>query len=221
MRSKSATYYEGRVAFGPVALLPALALPAYAAFLWYHWGTTPLRPGPELLAMILELGLPLAAAASAAPLMAVEREERFDELRASYPQPPWRLPLVRTLGALALSGASLLATAALLRQGYGPFDWSQVVVPALAPTLFLLGFTLLASGVLGNYWAAAGTGFGYWLLEALTRGSLTHDIFLFDHHWPVENDVYARNRWLLAGLGVVLLLVNIWWNGRRRKGGTG
>lgn len=219
MRTRPALYYEARVAFGLGAVVPALVLPAYAAFLWYAWAGLPTQPA--MLARVFELGMPLLAAMGAAHVMAVEREARFDELRGSYPEHPLRVPLVRTLGALGLTAISFLATAVILSLGCGPFDWNYVVWPGVAPTLFLLGLTLLASGVFGNYWAAAGTGLGYAFVEALTRGTLTKGFFLFDHTWPVENDVLSRNRWLLTGVGILLMGVNAWWMSRRCKGGSG
>lgn len=218
MRQHSAVWYELRVGLGLTAWLPALLLPAYAALLWLLWHYGLADRQLTALERSFELILPLAAGLGAAHLMAVEREARFDELRATYPEPRWRLPVVRTAGALLVGLVSALAGAALFRCGFGPFDLRAVLLPGIAPALYLTGISLLVGNLAGSYWAAAGTIMGYWFFEVLQRGQQTQWIFLFARTWPLEEVSYGANRWLLAGAGLGLLLLNIWLSMRRRGG---
>lgn len=221
MRPHGIAWYEGRIAFGLSSLLPALLLPAYALLQWFFWQRGLARPALADLIKSFEVALPLATGLAAAHLMVVEREERFAELRATYPEPPWRLPLLRTGGALLLGSLTLLAAALAYRLAYGPYPVRDVLLPALPPALYLLGLSLLVGNLSGSYWAAAGTVLGYWFLEVYRQGDLTGILFLFDRTWPRLAVDYAANRWLLAGLGVALLLANAWLGARRRAGGRG
>jgi hypothetical protein len=219
MRSKPALYYELRVTLGAAALLPLLGLPAFALLQWLFV----LSDGQTVelydLVRAFELVLPLGAGLAAAHLMAVEREEGMAELRASYPEGRWRLPLSRTLVALVLGAAALLLGLAAFRLVFDPLPASELVEPALAPTLLLLALSLLAGNLTGNYWLAAALVMGYWFFEVQTRGDLTGALYLFQYAWPVDDVDYALNRRALAALGAALLLANAWWSAR--KGGKG
>jgi len=224
MRPRSTAWYEARIAIGLSSLLPALLLPAYALLQGFFWQRGLAAPRLFELVRSFELILPLAAGLAASRLMAVEREERFHALRASYPEPRWRLPLLRTAGGLFVGTVAWVAGALIYRLAYGPYPAAEVLLPALAPALYLLGLSLLVGNLSGSYWTAAGTVLSYWCFEVFKQGELTGVLFLFDRTWPLRTVSYAANRWLLAALGVALLLANVGVSvGRRRtrpKGGS-
>ncbi|MFW6135720.1 MAG: hypothetical protein ACOC7N_02735 [Chloroflexota bacterium] len=217
-RSKPALYYEFRVSLGAASLLPLLGLPAFALLQWLFV----LRMGIEVeqyeLLRAFELVLPLSAGLAVAHLMTVEREAGMEELRSSYPEAPWRLPAARTLIAFVLAGAVLLVGVGGFRLVFGSVPWHELIPPALPPALFLLGLSLLAGNLTGSYWLAAALVLGYWFFELQTRGEITEVFFLFQHSRPLEGIDYDLNRRLLAGLGVLFLVLNAGWSARRKRG---
>lgn len=215
MRTRGALWYEARIAFGLSSALPVLLLPGYALVAWFVWSQ---RPQPPILWEVtrgFELVAPLAAALSAAHLMGVEREAGFADLRRSYPEHPWRLPLLRTAGAIGLGLLSLLLGILCFQLAYGTFSLWDTVLPALAPAVYLLGLSLLAGNLSGSYWLAAGAALGYWFVEMLTRGDITKGFFLFNETYPVAGVSQVLNRVLLAGIGLMLLIANGYVSARR------
>ncbi len=170
---------ELRVTFGLTTLLPLPALAGFAALEWLTW-----RGGRYTIAEMLSaarrdfvLLLPLAAALAAAHLMSVEREEGFAELRDTYPAPPYQLALLRT--SIALLFALVAVVGGWIAYGLvsPALDPSRVILPALAPTLFMLGLALLVNNLSGSYWASSGVLMAYWFVEVRTRGELTRALF--------------------------------------------
>ncbi|MCU0493187.1 MAG: hypothetical protein MUD01_16500 [Chloroflexaceae bacterium] len=208
MAPKSVWFYEAKVAFGFSALLPAALLPLYGVYLWLLTWRTGKTPTSAAIGGDLELILPLVAALTVAHLMTVEREERFALLRASYPEHPLRLPLLRTLGGLGLALLWFGLAVACAWSGVGAVDPLALLAPACAPALVLLGAALATGNLTGSYWAAAGLVLVWWLGEVISRGTFSQWLFLFAHRWPPDGVDYTSNRWLLAAFGVALLLLN-------------
>jgi hypothetical protein len=219
VRGRSVAVYEAKIVFGLAALVPALLLPLYAAFVWLvdrgRSDPTPI----EQIARDFELLLPLAAALGVAHLMAVEHEEGFAELRTSYPEHPLRLPLIRTTGALLLACGVLAFGTVCILLVHGAHDPRLVLLPALGPLLALLGAALLIGNLFRSYWTAAGAVLAWWLFEELSRGTYTRAFFLFDYRWPQPEIGYTANRWLLVGLGLLFLAGNAYCSARRKRVG--
>ncbi len=209
MRSRGELYYELRITFGLTSLLPLLCFPLYALLYWYLW-THGGRPDPRVLLKGFEGALPALAAVAAAHLMTVEREAGFAELRSTYPENRWRMPLIRTATAAALSLGAAALGALLFRLAMGPWSLIELALPGAAPTLFLTGLALLAGNLSGSYWVGAGSAMGWWLFDLIFRGSFTTWIFLFARLYPPADVDYGTNRWLLTGLGVGLHLINLY-----------
>lgn len=201
--------YEARIVFGLTAALPVLGLPLAALVQGLMWNREPV-PVPHLIDVLrtFEMGLPLLAGLAAAHLMTVEREEGFDELRRAYPEATWRVPLLRTAGALLLALLSGMLAVLGFRLVHGPFDIAAVVGPALPPTLVLLGLSLVVSNVTGSYWLASAAVMGVWFFDFQTQGGVTQTWFLFDASWPLPEIDYEFNRGLLVSLGLALLGAN-------------
>jgi hypothetical protein len=216
MQTRSVAWYEAKIVFGLSALLPLLVLPLHACIVSLLADPQHGIPSEEWLQKSYEVLLPLVVGLAAAHLMMVERDERFDELRASYPEHPLRLPLLRTGGALALSALALGLNALGLRLGYGPFLPREVMLPSIAPALYMLGLALLVGNVTGSYWAAANAVLGSWLFDVITRGRYTSVMFLFESAWPRGQIPLRWNRAILVGLGLVLMLLNIYVSVRRQ-----
>lgn len=214
MKTRSWLGYELRVAFGWNTLLPTLLLPAFALLQLYFWQRQPDPPMLRDITLPMELILPLATALAAARLMSLEREEGFSDLRRSYPEPPWRLVITRTLGACLTGLLGLMLGALIFRLGYGPFPLS-VLLPPLAPALLLLAMGLLAGTLSGSYWAAAAVPMAWWFFEIFTRGETTKLLALFAHSWPQEGVNLVTNRCLLTAIGAGLMLLNGWLQARR------
>lgn len=216
---KPPIWYEARIAFGLASLLPALMLPAYALFGLIAWTLQERRPNPAMLGSVYEMMLPLAAGLLAAHLMSIEREEQFDHIRRSYPEPAWRVPLVRTIGALVLTVGAVVIGSLIFHVAVGGFALADVLIPAISPTLYLLGLSILLNNVTGNYWAAVTVVIGYWFLEYVTMGRYSGMVFLFRATMPNAFD-YDLNRALLVGLALVWFALNIAYSSwRRRVGG--
>ena len=218
--ANSRLWIEMKLVFAHGGWLPLLILPGAVLWLWLTTSLAAMMP--DWVGRLLEVVLPVVAAFSAAPLMNMESQAGFAELRASYPEPWWRLPLDRslmaalwTLLALGLGALSFLATGGRVA--------GSSVLPALSPTLYLLGLSLLVGNLSQNYWAAMGVSVGYWFISLawqyiLTGNAVTGSLFLFAYNWPPEQVAYSVNRGLLAGIGVFWFVLNsgwYWWTLRR------
>jgi len=205
-RTKNSLWYELKLVFFHGGWLPLLILPV--AVLWIWLITTIFTDMPAAISRMLELSLPVVAALSAAPLMNMETQAGFTELRASYAEPWWRLPLNRSLMAAlwTLIALSLGALAFLASGG----NLSLIsVLPALSPTLFLMGLSLLVGNLTQNYWAAMGASMGFWFINmaahvTLTNNVVTGSLFLFAYNWPLDTVDFLVNRVVLAGIGVYI-----------------
>lgn len=216
MRIRPLWFYEARVAFGWAALLPALLLPAYAALVCVTRRNAVQPPDAGMMMFTFERLVPLCAGVLAAPLMSLEREEHFDDMRRSYPEPSWRIPVVRTLGALLLTGIAATLAALIFEGVYGGYTWDQVALVVFSPTLYLLGLALLLNNISGNYWIA-GTGIvSYWFLEYSTAGRYSGILFLFRATTIVETVDYDVNRVLLGVVGLVWITANVLYSQWRR-----
>lgn len=217
MGARPGVWYEARIAFGVAALLPLLLIPLHAlqvrGAVRGHIGLNAL----DGISWGFEHFLPLAEL-GATHLMTVERETGFAELRQSYPESPWRLPLIRTIG-----GGGLLVVAALLGSvAYtvttGTYPLSETLIPALAPAVWFLGIGLLLGNLTGNFWVAAGAMVGYWWFEVLVGREVSGVLYLFQHSRPALDVATGLNRALLTSLGVVLLALNAYLSARRPGG---
>jgi len=210
--------YEARIIFGVTAVLPVLGLPLAAFVQGLIW-QRPLSPQPQLIDVLrtFEMTLPLVAGLAAAHLMTVEREEGFDELRRTYPEATWRVPLLRTAGACLLALVSLGLGIVGFWLAYGPFDVAAIVGPALPPTLALLGLSLSVGNLTSSYWLAAAAVMGTWFFEFQTQGAITKTLFLFDASWPIPGVDYDLNRTLLVLVGLALIAANGYISVLRRR----
>ena len=201
--------YEARIIFGVTAALPVLGLPLAAFVEGLMWSREPV-PAPHLIDVLrtFEVALPLVTGLAAAHLMTVEREEGFAELRDTYPEATWRVPLLRTAGAILLALLSLALGVLGFRLVHGPFDVAAVVGPAIPPALVLLGLSLVTSNLTGSYWLAAAAVMSTWFFELQTKGAVTKTLFLFDASWPLPGVDYDLNRGLLVALGLALFAAN-------------
>lgn len=211
MRTKSPLYYETRLVAGLAGLLPCLGLPAFAVLSRLLWGRFDAEMPLPMIVNAFEIILPLAAGQSAAHLMTIETEEGFAELRRSYPESRLRLPLLRSGAALAFLFLALTLGAFAFLFLWGTSNVFVAVLPALAPSLFMTGLSLLVGGLSRSYWAAAGTVLVYWFLELQTRGKISGALFLFATVWNWREVSYPLNRSLLTGLGFAFIVINAAW----------
>lgn len=222
MRTKNIAYYEARIAFGMASLLPLMLLPGYMFLGWILWTSRQETPSLHQITTVFELVLALSGGLACAHLMTIEREEGFDEIRRTYTEPAWRIPVIRTLEGLAFIALSGLLAAACFYLVNGQYDFSQIVLPGFAPALYLCGFALLINNVTGSYWAAAGIITAYWYSEFVSNGFYTRAFFLFDHSRPLPGLDPNLNRGLLLLGALVFFILNagfsIW---RRRSGAVG
>lgn len=217
---KASFFYEARIIFGMASLLPAMLLPAYALLGWIVWTMQEHHPDLSVIASACEQLLPLSAGLLAAHLMSIEREEDFDEIRRSYPESSWRIPLTRSLGAIVITlGAASLA-ALIFRFAYGDYPFPEVILPALPPAFYLLALALVVNNISGNAWIAGTAVVGYWFLDYFTVGQYTGVLYLFHATMPNPEIDYDLNRWSLVGVAMGLCLMNGFYSTwRRRKGG--
>lgn len=229
MKPASFYFYEARLVSGISGLLPCLGLPAYAILSRLLWGWHDLL-SPASVRITFGIILPLAAGLSAAHLMGIEVEEGFDELRRSYPEPRLSLPLRRSAAALVFLLLALILGAVGFWCVWRPLNFTlvPVVLPAIAPAVFLCGLSLLIGGLSHSYWAAAGVVMGWWFFEVQTRGLITGALYLFHGVWPQANIAAELNQALLFGFGGVFFLLNAIvyvfrgeWSARRNTFGTG
>ncbi len=217
MKSRSPLMYEARLAFGLSALLPALGLPAYVVLSRLLWGRYDTELPLSSLVNTFVILLPLASGLSAAHLMSIEQDENFAELRNSYPEPAWRLPVYRGGAALMLLlfCATLGLTAFWLI--WGSMDFIAALLPALPPAIYLTGLSLLSGRLTRSYWAAAGVTMIYWFLEVQTRGQVTGSLYLFNTVWPSQFVPVSFNQGLQIGFGLLFFAINIALSTRHRN----
>ena len=212
---KPALWYETKLALGWSAVLPALGLPIYAAITRWLFLTAPSGASAEMVTQTFVILLPLISAFSSAHLMTIEHEEGIIELRASYPEHPARLPLVRGMIALILLFGNTLVGLLAFHLIWGPLD-AAAILPALPPALFLAGLSLLSGRLARSYWVAAGLALVYWFFELQTRGQVTQALFLFNPVWP-KIGITTLNQALLFGVGLTFFLLNVLADGFRWK----
>lgn len=178
-------WYELRVTLGAASLLPVLGLPVFALAYSLTWVIDGRSGQVDELRNVFEILLPLAAGLAAAHLMTVEHDEGFDELRRSYPEPDWRLPVLRTAIGLGLSGMALLLGALVFRWTFGRPYPLAVIFLSIPPAIYLLGLAIFSGNLSRSSWAAAGLVMGYWFFEIQTRGRATQTLFLFQQALPL------------------------------------
>jgi hypothetical protein len=207
---------ELRAAVGWSALLPLPALAGFALLEGLAFSDASRADQAYLALRDTLLLLPLSAALSSASLMSVEIDERFAELRDTYPQPLWRQALWRTALAVLLAALSFTLGWGVFALLFHNAALAQAMLPALPAVVFLLGCTLWVDHASGNYWAAAGAALAWWLVEIQTRGKLTGPLFLFNAIWPVADP--SANAALLCLLGAAFLAANLGMGELRRRG---
>jgi len=209
---------ELRAILGWTSLLPALGLPGFAVLSVLLWANHGNDPAIREAFQAFQLIMPLSAGLAAASLMSIEREDGFDELRRSYAEPSWKLPVIRSLEALLIPTLAALAGWAVYRWAGWPIDPQSMILTAVPATLFLTGLSLLVSNASGSYWAAAGVVMIYWFLELQTRGDLTKNFFLFNLVWPREDVSTSLNQLLINTLSSTFFLLNLATSYYRRRG---
>lgn len=212
-------YYEARAAFGFTALVPALLPPVFGFIVLINWLRNDYTPTANEVMSALAVLLPLSAALSAAHLMVVEREENVDALRRSYPEPTWRLPLIRLTGALLVALVSVGVTLLLLLGTGAAYPLDQIVLPAIPATLMMVGLAMLVGNVTGNSPVAIMAVIAYWFLDMQTGGAVTGIFFLFNAVSPLQDLDPDLNRLLLCVAGAALFFANVAWSGYRRRVG--
>lgn len=212
-------WYELRVAFGLTSLLPLPALAVFGLLEWLLWRSDSTHSLQMFVTRDFTLLLPLIAGCSVAHLMSVEKEEGFDELRRSYAEPLVLQSLWRTLIAFVFTGLAFGMGWIVYSLASGSPVSLQAILPALPPTLYLMGLSLLVNHLSGSYWAAVGIILGYWFLEvqAQTRGKLTGNLALFHSVWPQGADP-TLNPLLLCLMGCLFLAANLLIDQRPRLG---
>jgi hypothetical protein len=221
MLTRNIAYYEARIVFGMASLLPLLLLPGYTLLGWILWRTPQSIPPLPQMTNIFELMLTLSGGLACAHLMTIEREEGFDEIRRTYAERSWRVPMLRALEAFMFISISGLLAALFFYLAYGQYDFNQVVLPAFAPALYMCGLALLINNVTGNYWLAAGVVVGYWYGELMSAGFYTKALFLFNHSMPLPNVDPNLNRTLLIGGALLFFSLNAAFSAWRRRGNVG
>lgn len=221
MLTRNIVYYETRIVFGTASLLPLLLLPGYTFLGWILWTNRQAIPSLPQMTNAFELMLTLSGGLACAHLMTIEREEGFDEIRRTYTESAWRVPLMRALEAFMFIGISGLLAALFFYFAYGQYDFSQVVLPAFVPALYLCGVALLINNITGNYWIAAGVIIAYWYGEFLSNGKYTQALFLFNHSMPVPNLDPGLNRGLLLLGALLFFTLNAGFSIWRRRGRVG
>lgn len=219
MWSSAFLKYEVWLAFGWSAILPIVILPFLAVFgliVSQQNGA----PGWIDLIAPFEMGLSLAVAFAAAYPMTIEREEQFDELRRTYPEPSWRVPVSRMLLSCVLALLFLGAGLISYRLTYGLYNLWDVLYAGLPPTIYLMGLALLLSNITGNSWITIGMIFIYWLIEMQTLGQHTGILFLFNSTYPIAELDSSLNRAVLVLLGTGFLAGNTAFSAYRRRGGV-
>lgn len=218
-RAKPGLFYDFRLSVGFNVVLPTLILPIMGAFNALTWQSNGIIPPLNLLIRPFETVLPLAAGLAAAHLLTLEHDERFADLRRTYPEPRWRLPLARLVVALVMTLVILIAGGIVYFGAYPSTDVGAALRPAFAPTLFMIGLSMAVGAASRSYWAAAGVVMVYWFLEMQTRGAVTGVFYLFRRSLTtpeIESVPYDLNRLLVAGVGLALIGVMFALHSRRR-----
>lgn len=216
---KPVAWYEAKVIHGFSALLPALILPAFAAIGILAWKPYGHVPSMEDVLGLFIMALPLIGGLASAHLMSIEREENFDALRRSYPEPSWRLPLVRLAGTALLLALSVTACLLLLRVVGCYYTVDEVVRPALPATLFMMALAQLVNNLTGSQPVGVVAAVGYWVMEMQTGGEYTGILYLFRAAGGISDYTPEQNGAALLTAAFALLALNVGWSIRRRSMG--
>lgn len=209
---KSLLSYEIFISGHCSTLLSCLGIPAYALMTRLLLGRyEELSPGILLESFVILL--PLFSGLAAARLMSIEGENRFEELRLSYPEPRFRLPLIRVLMALALITLEMVLgmLTFMVLWGMPTFNPIPLMILAIPPTIFLTGVSMLINHLSRSYWIAAASVMMWWFIELQTRGKLSGVLFLFYPLWPTTDTSAVTNQILLLVAGMGAFILNLFW----------
>jgi hypothetical protein len=212
--ARNVIVYELRAVFGIGSLLPLLLPPCAACISIVNRLAYDVTPTTAEMARTLEFGLPLASALAASHLMSAEREAGFDELRNTYPERIWRVPLLRSALLIVLALVSAVVTVAIYRIVGGAAY--EDMLPMLPPTLFLAALALLVNRASGSYWLAAAVIIAYWIGDYLSAGQYSGTFYLFAATAPNGKVDYLMNRLTLTTAAIGMCAAVALWRGVRR-----
>lgn len=215
--NKAILYYELRIAFGFASLLPLLLLPGYAILGWIAWASRGATPSLQEGIRAFEVLLTLSGGLAAAHLMTIEREEGFDEIRRTYTELSWRIPLLRTFTALISIAISGFIAAGIFYLAHGAYDLGQLLLPAFAPAFYLCALAMLVNNISGSYWISSGIIAAYWFGELSSGGNYTEALYLFNHSTPRPDLDPLLNRGLLLIAMLIAIMLNIAFSMWRRR----
>jgi hypothetical protein len=219
--TKNIIYYEARITFGFTSLLPLLLLPGYTFLGWMVWAGRGTAPSFDEAVRVFEFLLSLSGGLAAAHLMTIEREEGFDELRRSYSERRWQIPILRSTITVMFITASAAIAAGIFYFAFGSYNLRQLVLPAFAPAFYLCGLALLINNVSGSYWISASVIAAYWFGEFLSGGYFSQSLYLFNHSAPFPGVDAQLNRLLLVVGFLIFALLNTVFTTIRRRGRFG
>lgn len=197
-----------------------------------------LPPDPEetyrffWTAKINEDFLPLMGIFICANLFSQEWENRTAELWLVRPVSRAKILFSRSLAALAYTTLTLLLPLLWEYFTYVRFNWGEMLLVTLAPTVFLSALGIFAGALTRRSAVAFLAPILYWFFEFSTKGKYTGMFYLFSrtsHHAYLDGGSYqailsttfpwVASKWLVAGAGAGWLALSVWvlW-GYGRKG---
>jgi ABC-type transport system involved in multi-copper enzyme maturation permease subunit len=218
---KPSIWYEITICGRLTVFLSCLGIPTYIVLMRLFWGRYD-ELSPDMVLQTFVILLPLVSGLAAAHLMSIESEVGFSELRLTYPEPRFKLPVLRTIMAMVLILLSMILGVIMFVWLWGlpNFNLLPCLLPAIFPAIFLSGLSMLINGFSHSYWVAAASVMGWWFFELQTRGQITGVMFLFHTIWPNAGISTEVNQAFLAVVGLGLLILNIFLYASQVKRGT-
>ena len=94
--------------------------------------------------------------------------------------------------------------------------WGHLFLEALPEYLFMISITLFVMIVSKQLFAGLMAGFSYWILESISRGSITKAFTLYVSYLP-DDVSYSSNRTYLFSVAFVVMIVTILVLNRRER----
>lgn len=172
----------------------------------------------ELFTPLYEIGFPLVVILVCSQLFADDLHEGIWRWLFSTPLRKEVFYTERVLAGLAICAGCYLGSVALAAAFYGRMPWGEVWI-FFAPAMLLGCLSIFATIALKNTFAGIFIPLGYWALELLSKGELSHRWSLFLASFAPQNDMLTANRITFYILSLSLLLAGfLWFRGRTAAG---
>ncbi|CAH1209708.1 hypothetical protein PAECIP111893_03104 [Paenibacillus plantiphilus] len=158
---------------------------------------------------IYEYMFPLVAIFVMSQLFAEELEPEVSGWLMSLPFRSWKLLLYRYLLGMGMLAVLYLAGIMIIHYSVLPIPLQTFTYHVLPPALWLGHLAMLSSLIGRSDVIGLGVPMFYWVLETLTTGIMTGELYLFSDGFQEESAALVWNRNMLLALCAMALILSL------------